>query len=421
MKQYLFFILFLWTLCSFGQNSTLIKAGKFYNAETNMFQKNVEILILNERVQKVGTNITVPPDTKIIECNNCTVTPGLIDMHTHLLYKENPNAQSVLEDGINNTGADRSLRAVKVCHNFLKGGFTTVRDLGNSGEYLDVSLRNAVNAGNFQGPSIFASGPIISPFGGQTYNLPLQSQYLVDKEYRVVKNVDDAILAVKEHIKMGVDVIKICADNTPGNLLLSFEEIKAITETAHEYGLKVTAHATFDKSVRRAVLAGVDGIEHGYGVSDSTLELMRKRNIYLVPTDLSYAGAINIFKLENITVDTNYVHTVINSFKERLQRAYKKGITIIFSRDYYFNIPYDESEASKDGLLSYFEAGVPVNDILKSATINAAVALNKKGQLGVVKENSLADIVLFDGDLENDFPHVLFKVKAVLKNGQVIQ
>ncbi len=233
--------------------------------------------------------------------------------------------------------------------------------------------------------------------------------------------MDDAILPVKEHVKMGVDVIKICADNTPGNLLLSFEEIKAITETAHEYGLKVTAHATFDKSVRRAVLAGVDGIEHGYGVSDSTLELMRKRNIYLVPTDLSYAGAIKIFKLENITVDTNYVHTVINSFKERLQRAYKKGITIIFGRDYYFNIPYDESEASKDGLLSYFEAGVPVNDILKSATINAAVALNKKGQFGVVKENSLADIVLFDGDLENDFPHVLFKVKAVLKNGQVIQ
>ncbi|MEJ7678907.1 MAG: amidohydrolase family protein [Segetibacter sp.] len=264
------------TIYSFGQNSTLIKAGKFYNSQTNTFQKDIQILITNETVEKVGTNISVPANTKLIECTNCTVTPGLIDMHTHLLYKENPYAKSVIEDGINNTDADRSLRAVKTCHNYLIGGITSVRDLGNSGEYLDVSLRNGINAGYFQGPTMFVSGPIISPYGGQTYNLPFQSQHLVDKEYRVVKNVDDARLAVQEHIKMGVDLIKICADNSPGNLMLSFDEIKAITETAHEYGLKVTAHATFDKSVRRAILAGVDGIEHGYDISDSTLDLMKK-------------------------------------------------------------------------------------------------------------------------------------------------
>lgn len=374
-----------------------------------MFQKNVQILVTNGKVAKIGTNITVPPDAKVIECPNCTVTPGLIDMHTHLLYREDPNSKSVLEDGINNTDADRSLRAVKICRNLLKGGFTTVRDVGNSGEYLDVSLKKAINARSFQGPTVFASGPIISPYGGQTYNLPIQYQYLVDEEYRVVKNVDDAKLAVKEHIKMEVDVIKICADNTPGNLLLSVEEIKAITETAHEYGLQVTAHATFDKSVRRAVLAGVDGIEHGYGISDSTLDLMRKRNIYLVPTDISYSGALKIFKLQNRAVDTSYVRSMINSFKERLQRAYKKGVTVVYGSDYYLNISYDEGDASKDGLLSYFEAGIPANEVLKCATLNAAAALGRKGRLGVIKENSVADIVLFDGDLENDFSNVLFK------------
>lgn len=421
MKYFLTVFFFILLFYSFGQNSTLIKAGKFYNSQTNTFQKNIQILITNENVAKVGTNLIVPADTKIIECTNCTVTPGLIDMHTHFLYRENSYAKSVIEDGINNTDADRSLRAIKICRNYLAGGITSVRDLGNSGEYLDVSLRNGINAGYFPGPAMFVSGPIISPFGGQTYNLPFHSQHLTDKEYRVVKNADDARLAVKEHIKMGVDLIKICADNSPGNLLLSFEEIKAITETAHEYDLKVTAHATFDKSVRRAILAGADGIEHGYDISDSTLDLMKKRNIYLVPTDLTYQGAINIFKLENRSIDTNYVRSVINSFKERLQRAVKKQVTLVFGRDYYFDIPYSESDAAKDALLSYFEAGIQPKDVLRSATQNAAMALGKKDKLGVIKEGAVADIVLFDGDLETDFSKALFKVKTVLKNGKIVQ
>lgn len=413
-------LLILLTLSASAQNSTLIKTGKFYNAEINSFQKDVQILITNSRIEKIGTRITVPANTKVIECGNCTVTPGLTDMHTHLLYKEDPGSKSILDDGINNSDADRALRAVKVGRSMLKSGFTTVRDLGNSGEYLDVSLKNAIATGRVQGPTVFASGMIISPYGGQTYNLPLHSQHLVDKEYRIIKSVDDAKLAVKEHVRLGVDLIKICSDNTPGNLMLSFDEIKAITETAHEYGLKVTAHATFEKSVRTAVLAGVDGIEHGYDIADSTLDLMAKRGVYLVPTDLTFSGAMKIFKLQNVITDSGYVRGVINSFKQRLIRAHKKGVNIVFGRDYYFNIRYDEGEASKDGLLSYFEAGISVQDVLRSATFNAGVALDRKGRIGVLKEKGMADLVIFDGDLENNFPTTLFKVKAVYKDGKLV-
>lgn len=404
-----------------AQNSILIKTGKLYNSEQNRFEKNMQILVSNGKVEKVGSNLQFPSSATIIDCSGCTVTPGLIDAHTHILYKENSGDKSILDDGINNTDADRSLRAVKVGETMLKGGFTTVRDLGNSGQYLDVSYRNAINSGYFVGPTMFAAGPILSPFGGQTYNLPMQSQYLVNKEYRVINGAEDAKTAVKEHIKMGVDLIKVCSDNTPGNLLLSPEELKAIVETAQEYRLSVTAHATFDKSVRQAVLAGVNGIEHGYNISDSTLELMKKRNVYLVPTDLTFEGAIKIFKLQKATVDSNYVQSVINSFKERVNRAYKKGVTIVFGRDYYFNLPYNESEASRDGLLSYFAAGLPVNEVLRTATWNAAKALGKQGQLGVIKEGARADLVVFDGDLENAFATAIHRIRTVLKNGNIVQ
>ncbi|OLY91169.1 Imidazolonepropionase [Cnuella takakiae] len=421
MKPILILVLLLSAATIHAQQSILIKAGKMYNAEQNRFETNRQILLSNGRIEKVGANLTAPAGATIIDCPSCTVTPGLIDMHTHILYKEDAGDKSVLEDGINHTDADRSLRAVKIANTLLKGGFTTIRDLGNSGVYLDVSFRNAVRAGNIQGPRVFASGPILSPVGGQTYNLPMHAQHLVAKEYRVINGPVDARLAVQEHVRMGVDLIKVCSDNTPGNLLLSPDELKAIVQTAQEYGLPVTAHATFDRSVRQAVLAGVNGIEHGYSIADSTLELMKQRKVYLVPTDMSYEGAMTLFRLQKVEQDTNYVHAEINAYKSRLMRAYKKGIPIVFGRDYYFNTGLNEAKASIDGLSSYFQAGMPAHEVLRTATWNAASALGRQGQLGVLKEGATADIVVFDGDLETNFLSAIQKTKWVIKSGVIVQ
>lgn len=218
-----------------------------------------------------------------------------------------------------------------------------------------------------------------------------------------------------------MDLIKVCSDNTPGNLLLSPDELKAIVQTAQEYGLPVTAHATFDRSVRQAVFAGVNGIEHGYSIADSTLDLMKQRKVYLVPTDMSYEGALTLFRLQKVEQDTNYVHAEINAYKSRLMRAYKKGITIVFGRDYYFNTGLNEAKASIDGLGSYFQAGMPAHEVLRAATWNAASALGRQGQLGVLKEGATADIVVFDGDLETNFLSAIQQTKWVIKNGTVVQ
>lgn len=407
------FLFFIFYQISFAQ-TTLIKAGKFYNSETNKFEKNIEILISGKIITQVGKNLKIPAGTKIIDFSNCTITPGLIDAHTHFLFKQSSKKTSIIDDRLNNSDVERSIRAIKICKDYLLSGITTVRDIGNSGEYIDVSLRNAINKNYFQGPTMFVSGKIISSPGGQSDDLPAELQPIIEKEYSVIKNSSEAKAAVIEHVDKKVDFIKICADNAPGKLFLSLGEIKTIVEAAHFYKLQVTAHAMYEKSVKLAVLSGVDGIEHGYRISDSILNIMGQKNIYLVPNDMA---------LSEIKPLSEFAKAEFNARKDRFIRAVNKGIKIVFGSDITLN-NYDgfgQGDEAKKTLLAYFEYGIKPNDILKFATTNPASILNKKDELGVIKVNSFADIVVFDGDLEIDFATILFKVKKVFKNGQIIQ
>ncbi len=137
------------------------------------------------------------------------------------------------------------------------------------------------------------SGPILSPEDGQFFGLSSQNRFLIDREYTVIRNVAEARQAVKDHISHGVNVIKVVMGD--GKLTLPLEEVKAIVETAHAYGIKVTAHATYDEVIATALNAGVDGIEHGYGIADRLLDSMVKKNVYLVPTIGTFEGYRDIF------------------------------------------------------------------------------------------------------------------------------
>ncbi len=172
---------------------------------------------------------------------------------------------------------------------FLAAGITTVRDLGNSGRFADVALRNAINDGSVDGPRMIVSGPGLSPEGGQFPGLQPQHRAIAEEEYRIIRGVEDARLAVRENVTYGAQVIKIYSNNTPNPGSLSVAEMQAIVDEAHRHGVKVSAHATSDAAVWRAVQAGVAGIEHGYQVADSTLALMKQKGVFLVPTDMDTA------------------------------------------------------------------------------------------------------------------------------------
>ena len=232
------------------------------------------------------------------------------------------------------------------------------------------------------------------------------------------QSLEDAKKAVDEHARRGVNVIKVCADTDNG--LLKQELLVAIVEAAKTHKLPVTAHAVSDKGARNAVLAGVNGIEHGYSLSDSTIQLMAGRGVYLVPTDVSrHQGKILVtgIGMQGKEAD-DYLEGFLTATHDRLKRAVNKGVNIVFGSDYYLNIDgNDRGKSSVDVLVSYHEAGIPVAEVMQYATLHAAKALGAENQIGAIRKGMKADLVLFEGDLEQDFAATLSRVKMVIKNG----
>jgi len=404
-----------------GAKFTLVRVGKLYDSQTNTFLSNQEILIQNQLIRDVGAKLVVPKGTKIIDLKHCTLTPGLIDAHTHLLLEQKAQTSEAFNEAPKIPAEERIRQGLEFARKNLQAGITTVRDLGNSGQYLDIRLQKILAANKALGPALYASGPILSPPGGQFNRLAPADSFVIDQEYRVIRGAPDARKAVQEHIQHGVNVIKVCMNTD--NRVLAPEEIKAIVETAHAHRIPVTAHATYDESARDAVLAGVDGIEHGYSLSDSTLSLMAQRKVYLVPTDVSVQkGKIFVagVGMKGKEAD-DYLASHLEGFHSRLQKAFKKGIRIVAGSDYYLYVKgIDRGEGATDVLLAYHEAGIPAADVIRFATYNAAEALGIGAECGSIKKGLKANLVVFDGDLERNFGESLFSVKAVFHEGELV-
>lgn len=405
------------------QKDTYIKAGLFYDSEQNVLLKDKVIHVKNNRIASIGTLKMIPSNAQVIDLSEYTVLPGLIDAHTHVLFSQDAT-EDFSEHSIHlltmESDAIRTLRGSKRAKSYLDVGITSVKDLGNSGLFLDVALRDAINEGTIQGPRIFASGPIMAATGGQVYGVSPKHQNLIDLEYRIINGVEDAKIAVREHVNQKVDVIKICADNIPNNTHLSIAEMKAIVETAKAYDLTVVAHSITNQSAWNAIQAGVNGIEHGFNLADSTLTLMAKKKVFLVPTENSKAYMKIYGKLSGYEDgDLPWVGNYINKMKNRLNRAIQKKVTIVAGSDNYTDIGGTRGESSRDMFRAYFEAGMKPLDILQSATYISALNLHKENELGVLKPDAKADIIAVKGDITTDFMTTITQVVFVMKDGNV--
>ncbi|MBF8151119.1 amidohydrolase family protein [Winogradskyella sp. F6397] len=426
--MYKLFALLLVFICSQSstfaqQNDIYIKAGLLYDSEQNVLIKNRVIHVKGNTIQSVGAFNSIPENADIIDLTEYTVLPGLIDAHTHVLFSQDAT-EDFSEHSIHSltmeSDALRTLRGAKRAKSYLDVGITSVKDLGNSGLFLDVALRDAINEGTIEGPRIFASGPILAATGGQIYGVSPKHQDLIDLEYRIINGVEDAKLAVREHKNQNVDLIKICADNIPNNTHLSIAEMKAIVETANSYDLSVVAHSITNQSAWNAVQAGVNGIEHGFRLADSTLTLMAEKKVFLVPTENSRTY-MNIYgKLAGYEEeDLDWVDNYMQMMKSRLTRAIQKGVTIVAGSDNYTAIGGTRGESSRDMFRAYFEAGMSPLDILQSATYISALNLNMANDIGVIKSNAKADIIAVKGSIETDFINTVEHVEFVMKDGQV--
>lgn len=408
------------------QETIYIKAGLFYSSEQNSLQKNKAIAVKGNKILSVGdynTIPTIPPNAKTIDLTAYTVLPGLIDAHTHVLFSQDADkdfAEHSIQMLTMESDALRALRGSKRAKSYLDVGITSIKDLGNSGLFLDVALRDAINEGTIQGPRIFASGPIISAIGGQIYGVNPAHQDLIDLEYRVVKSEADARNAVREHHNQKVDLIKIAADNIPNSSALTISEMKSIVQTAHSHGLTVTAHSITNQSAYNAIQAGVDGIEHGFNLADSTLTLMAKKKVFLIPTENSRDYMLTYIKLAGYDeTDVEWIDNYLQKMDDRLKRAIAKGVTIIAGSDNYTDIGVSRGNSSKDMFRAYYEMGMKPLDILQSATYLSALHFNKDNEIGVLMPNAYADIIAIKGNLMSDFVNTLNNVVFVMKNGEI--
>ncbi len=401
----------------------VIRAGRMFDAEAGAFTGAREILVRDGRIVSVAEHVDRPTGARIVDLSRYTVMPGLIDAHTHLLYLEGTSGLTM--EGVKalvNEGLPlRALHGAARARTFLEAGITTVRDLGNSGRFGDVALKTAIEDGSVDGPRMFVSGPGLSPAGGQFPGLKPGYESLAADEYQIVHNAEEAADLVRQNVTFGANVIKIYSNNTPNAGYLSPEELRAIVAAARLHGVRVAAHATNDAAVYRAAEAGVNSIEHAYQVADSTLALMARNGVTMVPTDIDSLTLIQYFKLSNPTApapEPAQIQRFMAGQRDRLMRAIKAGVTITAGSDNYLDLKWPQGTAARRNLFAYRGAGMTAVQVLQAATLNDAKLLGMEGKLGVIKAGALADLIAVDGDPERDFA-AIERVRFVMKGGTV--
>ncbi|MBK6265198.1 amidohydrolase family protein [Marivirga sp. S37H4] len=407
---------------SLTAQNTYIHCGNLIDVESGKINEKMTIVVEGDIIQSVEKGFSKVPDTAtLIDLSEMTVMPGLFDMHVHL--ESETSKDNYMDDFIKNE-ADIAFESTVYAKKTLLAGFTTVRDLGGSG--VNTSLRDAIRKGYVEGPRIFSAGKSIATTGGHAdptngYKADLMGDPGADEG--VINGVEEARKAVRQRYKNGADVIKITA--TGGVLSVAksgqnpqfFEdEIRAIVETANDYGMLTAAHAHGDEGMQRAVRAGIKTIEHGTLMSDETMELMKQYDTYYVPTITAGKTVAELAEIPNY-----YPELVVPKAKEigpKIQstfaRAYKKGVKIAFGTDAGV---YKHGENGRE--FAYMvEVGMPPMEAIQSATITPARLLKVDDQLGSIKGGKIADIIaVHDNPIENI--KTMEDVKFVMKEGKV--
>ncbi|WP_223644091.1 amidohydrolase family protein [Corallococcus sp. EGB] len=425
------FLLCCVSVSSWGQTSSsaeptriALRAARLFDGKSERALPDAVVLIEGSRIQAVGTGLAIPSGTRVIDLGDVTLLPGLIDAHSHLLLDLGPlnGDGSLIPPVAQSSTAERALLGAKLGREMLEAGVTTVRDVGNSGVNGDVALRNAIQRGWVQGPRISACTRALAPQGGQFPTLQPPAQSLIEQEYVTISGVEEARRAVRQALMDGADCIKVIVDN--GHNLLSLAELKVIVEEAHRMKRPVATHTTTDESIRIAVQAGVDSVEHGYSLPDDVLAPMARGRIFLVPTD-GPMDACDLFDAEGGDAERQRqtkerCRRSIARAQERLRRAVAAGVRIAAGSDMYIVLPgLTRGQASVKWILAYAEAGLKPADILRAATVNAAELLRMQDQIGSLAPNKLADLLAVEGDPLKDI-RALNQVRFVMKNGQVV-
>jgi imidazolonepropionase-like amidohydrolase len=393
--------------------TTAIRAGAVVDPASASVAYNQIILVEGGLIKAIGPEIVIPADAAIVDLSKQTVLPGLMDAHTHLFSAIDPK-WDLGDDWIMTIQRREGYRAIMGARHaaeMLEAGFTTVRDVGNSGMYLDMDLEKAIRFGLVPGPTIIPAGRIIAPFGGQFWNTPTNPQHLQMPEFYFADSRDEMRKAIRENIYWGAKVIKIVVDAK--RYTYSAEDIQFMVEEAAQAGLKLAAHVQTERGAHAAIQAKVASIEHGWVISDDDLALAKKNDVALVSTDFT------VFQLQANGFSEEDAKRIHAKYVARLTRAHQAGVTLVFGSDV-ISSRHDISRGSQalEYIDSFVEAGVPAPDILRAMTSNAAKLLGVENIRGALKPGMAADIIAVSGNPLTDI-NLLKKVSFVMRNGVV--
>ena len=385
---------------------TVLRAARAFDGER--FVTPGVCVVRDDRIVSLNLG-DAPHDALTIDLGDATLLPGLIDCHTHVtafikktVYEVLPLAPSVVADST----AEAALRALRNATTLLANGFTTIRDVGSFGPGVDVALRDSIAKGLVLGPRMLVAGRSLAITGGHADDNGRGGWVHVDAEYEaaVAHGPYGFRERVRRNLKAHVDLIKITA--TGGVLSygdawdapqFNADEVEAVTDEAHKFGLRVAAHAHGDSGVALATQAGCDSIEHGTGVESATAEAMRQRGTALVPT-IWASESIRAQAAAGMRYPPELVEKAERAIALRdagMQRALAAGVTIAYGTDCGV-FPHEQN--NRDFRLMQ-SLGMTPADILKAATTNAA-ALLKRPDRGRLAAGLLADLVAFPGDLQ---------------------
>lgn len=424
MRRFTFLAAFLLLLQISQAQKTLLHCGQLIDVKAGKLQSTMTVTIEKNKITAVSNGYLQPnKGDVVIDLKNKTVMPGLIDMHVHL---ESETKKGNLADRFILNPADIAFESLRYAKATLQAGFTTVRDLGGSG--VNVALRNAIAKGQVEGPRVYTAGKSIATTGGHADPTNgYRKELMGDPGPRegVINSAADAFQAVRQRYKDGSDLIKITATGgvlsqakDGSNAQFTIEEVKAIVAAAKDYGFKVAAHAHGAEGIKRAIIGGVNSIEHGTFMDDEAIQLMKQMGTWYVPTITAGKSVADSAKIPGYYTDMVTPKALATGpiIQSTFAKAYKAGVKIAFGTD------AGVFAHGKNWMEFVYmtEAGMPALEAIQSATIKAAELLGAADQLGVIESGKLADIIAVEGDPTKDIK-AMGRVQFVMKDGKIFR
>ncbi len=414
-KQTILLFIALLNVFSFqllAQN-TIIKAGHFFDARSGKMLNNQMIIIQDGKIKEVGTNLKINKTDTIINLSNSWVLPGLMDCHVHITSNLSYRKRNWNDVDVTESNALRAIRGSVVAKQFLDNGFTTIKEIGNDANYATADIIKAIKNGLIEGPTIIYAGKIIAPYGGQSQGVNPEHEHFWDWEYIDADTHEEIIKAIRKNVYYGATVIKMV---TGDNGIYDIEDIKVAVAEAKKYGLKVTVHVKMGGlEATNVIEGGAAGIEHGFGLDNTQLQLMKDKGIFLVGTDLSYDNWYAY------GFDSTRSKSWVDIDVDRLKRAYKIGTPMAFGTDIVIDLPgLNRVQSNLKVLENWKLAGIPPSYILQTMTINAAELLGIEKERGVLAPSYYADIIALKKNPLEDI-EAIKTIQFVMKEGKVIR